>query len=160
RPVPLDQTGRPEPVAGLLAIAGAAIGGTAPGKHGAAEFETLISRALAGHQAFQALLYARERDALYGPCKKPCRPTKSIEAAAKRDRRAAALNEKLPPDAAIAALKAAKRDGLTDTAVLDARLGHVLLAAGHVDEAMPVLAAALHADPYLSGIYRDLGDAW
>lgn len=160
RPATLDLTGRPELASGLLGIVGAAIGGAAPGKRNAAAFETLIAKALAKRRPFQALLLALERDAQYGACQKPCRATKRIEAAAKRDRRTAALDEKLPLDQAIASLKTMKRGDLTDAVLLDARLGHVLLQAGHVDEALPVLAGALRADPYLPGPYLDLGNAY
>lgn len=152
RSVPVDHTGRPEPVIALLASIAAAP------KHSAVEFETSIAKALKAHRPFQALLLAQERDVLFGACKKPCRTAVDVEAAAKGDPRTAVLTSTLALDKELEALKAMKRDDLTDTAMLDARLGHVLVETGHIDEALPALAAALRADAGLPGVYRDLGD--
>jgi len=158
RPVPVDHTGRPELVIAMLGSIAAAP------KRSAEDFEASIAKALTAHRAFQALLLALERDAQYGPCKTPCRMTKGVEAAAKRDPRAATLMgsfaDNAALDTAIDALKAMKRDDLTDTAMLDAHLGHLLVQAGRIDEALPVLSTALRADAGLPGVYRSLGDAF
>jgi hypothetical protein len=154
--------------AGAVIAAGGAGG---QGKHPQKDLRAAIERALATRHAFQALLLSYEMADQYGSASgacaktKPCHSFKAIEALAARDPRGAALRLAMHPgkaqlDAAIATLKAMKRDDLSDSYMLDAFLARDLAQAGRAAEALPLFAAALKGNPRMPAFYAELGGFW
>ncbi|HEX4859925.1 MAG TPA: hypothetical protein VFV07_01725 [Rhizomicrobium sp.] len=149
----------------------AAGGAGAQGKRAQKDLRAAIEHALTTKHAFQALLLSYEMADQYGAASggcaktKPCHSFKAIEALAARDPRGAALRLAMHPgkaqlDASIAALKAMKRGDLSDAYMLDVFLARDLARAGRAQEALPLFAAALKANPHLPAFYAELGGFW
>ncbi|HEX3675531.1 MAG TPA: hypothetical protein VHU87_14770 [Rhizomicrobium sp.] len=158
------------PLAPLLPVMRAAIAGTAPGMKTAAQYHALIEAALAKQKLFQAALLALELNLQYGAaaanCASPCHGLKDVFTIANGDVRVQALLKALQPangaalDASIQALTDLKRDDLSNAYVVDDFLANDLVEAGHPDQAIPLFAGAIKANPYLFGFYKDMGDAY
>lgn len=169
RPPKPDPSDAQKALGEAFALALSAAGGEAPGKRTPEDFRNAIEAALAHRHPFQALLLSAEMIGQYGPgadsCTdaKHCHSIKAITAAAARDPRTAQLRAATHPakgrlDAAIKTLKTMKRDDLANAYMLGEYLADDLAAAGRGAEAQPFFIAALKADPYMPGFYRELGD--
>ncbi|HEY1631702.1 MAG TPA: hypothetical protein VGF56_10310 [Rhizomicrobium sp.] len=157
---------------GVMQVMIAATAGQAPGLRKPGDYRAAIETALAGDHGFQALILMFEMTEQYGDatlaCAKPdgCHSGAQIVAAAKADPRTQALVGALQPktkeegEAAIKALAAMKRDDLSNPYVIDDFLANNLAAAGRIDDALPLFAAAIKGNPYMAGYYKDMGDAY
>jgi len=169
RPPKPDPADAQKALGDAFALALSAAGGEAPGKRTQEDFRGAVEAALAHKHPFQALLLSAEMIGEYGPgadsCTdaKHCHSIKAITAAAAHDPRTARLRAATRPakdrlDAAIKTLKTMKRDDLANATMLDEYLADDLAAAGRGAEAQPLFIAALKANPYMPGFYKELGD--
>ncbi len=164
------QEAKTQPIAELLPVMQAAIAGTAPGKKSIADYHAQIDAAMNKSALFPAAVLGFEFNLQYGTaataCDAPCHGLKEVFTAAKDDPRTKAMAAALQPkskaegDAAIKTLTELKRDDLSDPYVIDDFLANDLEQAGQSDKALPLFAAAIRANPYMGGYYKDLGDVY
>jgi len=114
--------------------------------------------------AEMALQYGtRAGDCTVGPGWVPCHGAEELGPRLARDRRAAVLYkartaEPKEPEAAVKLWESLKREEVPNGYVIDAFLADRLSAAGHRQDAMGAFAHALEGNPYLAGVYKELGD--
>jgi hypothetical protein len=152
----------------LQAVAGKAGGGP----RSLADYRRATDAALRQNHGFAAALLLAESalqygadaaDCTIGPGGVPCHEAAELDRRLAADPRAAKLyaaQTAKPGDArAEARLWASiKHDDVANGYVIDAFLADRLSAAGHRRQAMGAFAAALRGNPYLGGVYKELGD--
>ncbi len=159
---------------GLLPIMlDAASGRHRPAPRPLADYRRAADQALAQKRGFAAMLLLSEAALQYGAAAGDCssglgwaarcRRTDEINRVLADDPRAtlfykAQTAEPGDPAAAVAAWEGLKHDDVADGYVVDAFLADRLSAAGRRPEAMGAFALALAGNPYLAGVYKELGD--
>jgi hypothetical protein len=138
-----------------------------------ADYKRAADQALAQKRGFAAMLLMSEAALQYGAAAGDCaaglgwaarcRRTDEINRALADDPRAtlfykAQTAEPGDPAAAVAAWQGLKRDDVANGYVVDAFLADRLSAARRRQEAMGAFALALAGNPYLVGVYKELGD--
>jgi tetratricopeptide (TPR) repeat protein len=152
----------------LQAVAGKAAGGP----RSLASYRRAADQSLKQGHAFAAALLLAESalqygadagDCTVGPGGVPCHDAAELGRIFAADPRAATLfkaqiDEPKDPKAAVALWNSIKRDDVADGYVIDAFLADRLSAEGLRQQAMGAFARALQGNPYLAGVYRELGD--
>lgn len=182
---PLPPTMRPLPIAAteqdaeaaalrplfpvmLQAVAGRVGGGPRP----LADYRRAIDAALQQRKRFQAALLLAEmtmqygrgaRDCTEGPGGVPCHSAQDLNQRLAGDPRTATLyqaqsDEAKEPREALKLWQGLERGDVSDGYVIDAFIANDWSRAGERAEAAAAFARALDGDPYLSAVYRDLGD--
>jgi hypothetical protein len=161
------------PLRGLLPLMLQAVAGKANGgPHSLADYRREADRALRAGHAFAAELTLAEAVMQYGtgavdcgigPGDVPCHDPAELGRRFAADPRAARLYEAQTaeprdPQAAVQLWESIKRDDVPNGYVIDAFLASRLSAAGHREDAMGAFARALRGNPYLSSVYKELGD--
>jgi hypothetical protein len=138
-----------------------------------AEYRHAADQALGQGRGFAAMLLVSEAALQYGPIAGDCASGLGWAARCQRgdelnrvlanDPRAALFYKvqtarSRDPAAVVAELQGLKRDDVADGYVVDAFLADRLSAAGKRQEAMGAFALALAGNPYLAGVYKELGD--
>lgn len=150
---------------------------TAAGRHGAprplADYRRAVDQALGRGQTFAATLVLAEAALQYGAAAGecapglgwifPCRDAEELGRKLAADPRAALFYraqtaEPKDPAAAAALWADLKHDDVANGYVIDAFLADRLSASGHREDAMGAFSRALHGNPYLAGVYKELGD--
>jgi hypothetical protein len=182
---PLPVTLEPRPLAGQAADTEAtSLRGLMPtmldavsGRHGPprplADYRRAADAALKQKQGFAAMLLLSEAALQYGAAAgdcdtglgwaTQCQRTNEINSVLDQDPRTALFYRAQTvtpkdPAAAAAAWQDLKHDDVSDGFVVDAFLADRLSAAGHRQEAMGAFALALAGNPYLTGVYKEMGD--
>lgn len=183
---PLPAGFEPRPLAGQAADAeGLSLGGLLPtmleavsGRRAAAprslaDYRRAADQALGQGHGFAAMLLLSEAALQYGTAAGDCASglgwaagcprTDDIRRALAADPRAmlfykAQTTEPKDAAAAVTVWQDLKHDDVADGYVVDAFLADRLSAAGHRREAMAAFARALAGNPYLAGVYKELGD--
>lgn len=182
---PLPATLEPRPLAGQASDTEAtslrglmpAILDAVSGRHGPprplADYRRAADTALKQKQGFAAMLLLSEAALQYGAAAGDCtaglgwaarcRRTEEINRVLDEDPRTALFYKAQTvtpkdPAAAAAAWQELKHDDVPGGYVVDAFLADRLSAAGHRQEAMGAFAVALAGNPYLGGVYKELGD--
>lgn len=152
----------------LQAVAGKAKGGP----RALADYRRAADQALRQGRTFAAALQLTEAamqygadaaDCSVGPSDVPCHDPAGLSRRFAADPRAAKLYEARmaepkDPQAAVNLWASIKHDDVPDGYVVDAFLGDRLSAEGHRQDAMGAFARALQGNPYLTGVYKELGD--
>jgi hypothetical protein len=161
------------PLRGLLPLMLQAVAGKAGGgPRSLADYRRGADRALREGHVFAADLTLAESvmqygtdavDCSIGPGDVPCHDPVELGRRFATDPRAAKLYEAQTaeprdPQAAVQLWASIKHDDVANGYIIDAFLASRLSAAGHRDEAMGAFARALRGNPYLSGVYKELGD--
>jgi hypothetical protein len=137
-----------------------------------AAYRRAIDDALQHQQGFEAALLIAEMTLQFGrgagdcaamPSDAPCRAPAEINRALAGDERAAELFraqslDRENPAQAVAQWRKLRREDVADGFVVDVFLASRLSLAGQRGEAAAAFAAALRGNPYLPGVYKDIGD--
>jgi hypothetical protein len=138
-----------------------------------ADYRRAADQALQQGRGFAAMLLVSEAALQYGPiagdCSSGlgwaarCRRGDELNRVLAKDPRAALFYKaqtapSRDPAAVIAELRGLKRDDVADDYVVDAFLADRLSTAGQRQAAMGAFALALAGNPYLAGVYKELGD--
>lgn len=152
----------------LEAVAGKAGSGPRP----LAGYRRAADQALKQNHAFAAAMLLAEAalqygtdagDCTIGPGGVPCHGGEELGLRFAADPRAVKLyraqtDEPRDPKEAVALWESIKHDDVANGYVIDAFLAGRLSAAGHRQAAMGAFRRALEGDPYLAGVYKELGD--
>lgn len=153
----------------LQAVAGRSGGGPRP----LADYRHGVAQALERKEGFAAMLLLAEAALQYGTAAGACEPGRGWGSAchsAEDLGRAYASDPRVAlfykaqtaqpkdPAAAAAMWEGLKRDDIANGYVVDAFLADRLSASGHRQDAMGAFSRALAGDPYLTGVYKELGD--
>lgn len=137
------------------------------------DYRRAIDQALGEGRGFAATLLLAEAALQYGTtagdCASgsgwfvACRSAEELGREFAADPRAvlfykAQLAEPKDPTAAVAVWEGLKRDDVANGYVVDAFLADRLSAGGRRQDAMGAFSRALEGDPYLAGVYKELGD--
>lgn len=137
------------------------------------DYRRAVDQALERKQGFAAMLLLAEAALQYGAAVgdcgaglgwgAACRGAEELNGALADDPRAALFYkaqtaEPKDPAAAAALWEGLKRDDVANGYVVDAFLADRLSASGHRQDAMGAFSRALAGDPYLAGVYKELGD--
>ncbi len=151
----------------------AALAGTqGGGPRSLADYRSAVEKALKQNAKLSAALLLAEMTMQYGrsaldcrigPPDVPCRSGQELNKILAADPRAVALVEAQTieakdPARAVAAWQSLKREKVPQGYVLDAFLASRLSLAGKRAEAAAAFESAFRGNPYLPGLYRDLGD--
>lgn len=137
------------------------------------DYREAVDHALERREGFAAMLLLAEATLQYGvragDCVTGpdggavCHRAQELGRAFAADPRAALFYkaqtaEPKDPAAAVAVWEGLKRDDVPNGYVVDAFLADRLSAGGHRQDAMGAFSRALAGDPYLAGVYKELGD--
>ncbi|HWI29306.1 MAG TPA: hypothetical protein VN668_20195 [Stellaceae bacterium] len=158
---------------GLLPLMLQAVAGRAgQGPRSLDDYRRAADRALRERHDFAAALLLAEAALQYGAdaadCTTgsgsvPCHDPQELSRRFAADPRAANLyraeaEEPQDPVAAVQLWQSIKHDDVADGYVVDAFLADRLSAEGHRQDAMGAFARALQGNPYLGGVYKEMGD--
>jgi hypothetical protein len=161
------------PLRGLLPLMLQAVAGKADGgPRSLTDYRRAADQALREGRSFAAELTLAEAvmqygtdavDCSIGPSGVPCHDPAELGQRFAADPRAAKLYEAQTaepkdPQAAVQLWESIKHDDVPNGYVIDGFLASRLSAAGHRPEAMGAFARALRGNPYLTGVYKELGD--
>jgi hypothetical protein len=159
----------------LFPIMVEAVNRRAPGPRTVGDYQRAIGEALGRNATFQALLAEFELLLQHGQAatecatadvSPPCHSMREVAALARGEPRAQALLESLSlerqdPDRAIALRRGISRGDIENGFVIDIFLANSLSAKRDrrgADDPMPLFVSAIRGNPYLKGVYKDLGD--